>query len=49
MDFDTWLYKVCEHLSKKLKKDIHDIYQCIDLQDAKLQYMDNILPQDFIF
>lgn len=49
MDFDTWLYKVCEHLSKKLKRDIDYIYQHIDLYDAKLQYVNNISPQDFIF
>lgn len=49
MTFDDWLYQVCLYYSKKLNKDVHEIYQYIDLQSAKLQYIDNVSPEDFNF
>lgn len=46
MTFDEWIYKVCAHISIKFKRDVHEIYQQIDLTEAKVLYIDGILPED---
>lgn len=46
MDFDEWIYKVCEHISQKTRKDIDDIFQSVNLTSAKLLFIDNISPEE---
>lgn len=41
MNFNEWIFKVCERLSNGTK-EISDIYSTIDLTDAKLAYIDGI-------
>jgi len=47
MDFDQWLYEACEYISMKTGKNIHDIYQMINLTDAKLSFIDGIDPVEY--
>lgn len=41
MDFDEWIFKVCERLSNG-RKEITEVYSTIDLADAKLAFMDGV-------
>ena len=47
MTFDEWIYKVCEIISQRTKKDVQDIYVSLDLTDAKLQFVDGVEPEKF--
>ncbi len=48
MNFDQWIYIVCENISLKSRKEITDVYSSIDLTDAKLAFIDNETPQQYI-
>ena len=41
MEFDEWVFKVCERIANGIK-EIGDIYSTIDLNDAKLAFIDGI-------
>lgn len=46
--FDEWIYEVTEHLATKaLKVTAHDIYQMINLTDAKLAFVDGMEPEKY--
>ena len=47
MNFEEYLYKVCEHLSVKLRREITEVYSLVDLSEVKLAYYDNIEPDKF--
>lgn len=42
MDFDEWIFRVCEKLSYG-RKDITEIYSSLNLTDAKLAFIDGVL------
>jgi hypothetical protein len=50
MNFNEWVFEVCQHLAFKtlLKyKDEQYFYERIDLTDAKLQFKDNVKPTEY--
>lgn len=48
MNFDEWLWEVTKHLaSKSIKFDEHDIFERIDLTDAKLNFIDGVTPENY--
>jgi hypothetical protein len=47
MNFDEWLFQVCEFISIKTKKDITDVFSSIDLTDAKLAFLDGEKPEEY--
>lgn len=48
MTFDEWLYEVCEYIQIRTRKDMTDIYSSINLTDAKIAYMDNFTPRNYV-
>jgi len=46
MNFNEWLFKVCESLSIKTGKEITDVFSSIDLTDAKLSFIDGETPEE---
>lgn len=48
MTFDEWIFKVCQILSDKHRKDITEVYSSINLTDAKLSYIDNDSPEIYV-
>lgn len=44
--FNEWLYDVCEIKAGKYK-DPHDILPTIDLTDAKLSFLDEMLAEEY--
>ena len=47
MSFDEWLFKMCEHKAKLLRKDPTEIFSSTDLYDAKLSFYDGVAPEDY--
>lgn len=45
MEFDEWIFKVCENLSRG--REIVEIYSTFDLTDAKLAFLDGISWFDY--
>lgn len=46
--FDMWVHNVCEIIHLKIHKDITEIYSTINLTDAKLAFIDNMSPIEYI-
>lgn len=46
-EFDKWLFEVCKNISEKTKRDIIIVYSLINLTDAKLSFMEGILPNEY--
>lgn len=47
MNFDEWIYKVCECMQRTSRKEITEIYSSIDLTEARYAFLDNIAPENF--
>lgn len=46
LDFHQWLYKACEIKGGKLK-DANDIFPYVDLNDAKLSFIDGMSELEY--
>lgn len=51
MTFDEWICKVVEYKHQQLRGRVEtqDIYSSIELSDAKLNFIDGVAPEDYIF
>jgi hypothetical protein len=47
MNFEEWLYKVCEIISLKTRQEITDVYSSINLTHAKLSFLDGEAPEEY--
>lgn len=46
-EFNVWLYHTCKHLSIQSNQSIDDVYQTIDMADAKVQFIYGVDPENF--
>ena len=49
MTFEQWLFKACEFISIKTRKDITEVYSSINLSNAKLAFLDGENPEEYIY
>ena len=47
MNFEEWLFQVCHLMSIKYRRDETEIFSSIDLTDAKLSFLDGVLPENY--
>ena len=50
MNFEEWVYKVCENLknTKFRHIEMEDIYSSLDLTEAKYAFLDGESPEEYI-
>ena len=46
-EFDKWLAEVVEIKAARLRKDPHDVFQYVCMQNAKLSFIDGVSPEEF--
>ena len=47
LTFNEWIFEVAENIAKIKRKDVTDIYVCLDLYEAKLAFLDGLSYDEY--